>query len=138
MGRTFAVLGEGQPPVVVELESAPWLLGDFRRADEPPPLEPKVGEALESWLRARTGGEIDLASLAGGETCELRHGDEVELFASHFEVVPSQENLLVKGRPFLLSESEGPKAPYRSGHAEPALIARAAPSAPVVIRKLGG
>lgn len=136
--RTFALVVEGQPPIVVDLQAAPWMVGEYGAASPWPEIEAPVATRLEAWLKSRSKGTFDLATVASSAACVIRVGDEVEVIAWDWERAPNQDDLTVRGRGFSLAQSVGPNAPYRSGHARPALIVRSTPSAPAILRVVGG
>jgi hypothetical protein len=130
---SFAVVAEGQPTVVVELQAAPTLVGRYRDspaaegafARPPTRLAPLLAFAAEQ--KAPIGADSAVAS------AELVAGQRVEILAYASEPVPRLEELRVAGRPLMLA-AEHSAGPYRSGDSAPAVLIRCDAQTPLLVR----
>jgi hypothetical protein len=136
MARVFALEAEGQPPVVIELDACPWLIGEHRPDRSWPDIERAVTADLYRWLETGSSGAIDLDATRRGAACVLHEGDEIEVIAWDWQPVPSLDALTGRARDLVLGSSSGPNAPYRGTHAQPALVVRSTPAAPAILRAL--
>ncbi len=132
-GRHFAVLAEGQPPVVVELDGAPWLAA--RYAGRPFALPP--GTDSPAFVELIAAHDLDHETLRrDGRGYELHAGEEVELLALGYTLLHDASELIIDGRPSQLAGAAA-KGPYRRAGASPCLLVRCSPTTPIVIRALG-
>jgi len=116
----FAVVSEGQQPVVVRLESAPLLV----TSEE----DPSADEEL-----AREAGSDSHDPEA--RLLSLRVGQEVEITGVPCDEIVNVSSFELGGRMRALMPEEGrPAAPYRSDAARPATLVKATSSTPVWVR----
>ena len=116
----FAVVSEGQQPVVVRLESAPLLVSVVEDPAADPALVQEAGPDAHDpearLLSLRVGQEVEITGVPSGEIVNV----------SSFEL---------GGRMRVLMPEEGrPAAPYRSDAARPATLMTATPATPVWVR----
>lgn len=135
VGRTFALLAPGQPPVVVDLRGGPWLAARHNPRERLE-LEPETRHWIGSWLVERAGGELSLDDLLEGPGYTLEAGVEVELVAPRCEVVRDIDDLVVAGRRVELPAEADSRAgsPYRQDRTRPGLLVTSTAAAPAIIR----
>ena len=127
-GRTFAVTGEGQPPVLVRLQGAPWIVATWR--DDDPRSSETVAE-VTGWPSLRDEPQPPIRS---GLSAALGHGDEVELIVRGWEAIPSVDEAIVAGVPFHLRDPGGEAgSPYRGSDVTRGLLVTSSVDHPIIV-----
>ena len=128
--------GEGAPPVLLDLQAPPLLVGRYAGGAPSLSLPDEQREELAAWLHKRSDGAVELARLLdSGSWLQLVAGQEIELIAARAEVIPDLGAASVAGRRLLLEQPEG-GAPYRRDDARRGLLLTCMSGAPVVLRIL--
>lgn len=129
----FAVVAEGQKPVVVRLESAPLLVGP---AQETPAQQ---APDLQQWEPFSLPSRSTLPSRENPDTVlTLEEGQQVELMGVPSGEVVDVGSFQLGGQArTLLPEDLRPTTPYRSDTARPATLVTATPASPVWLKVCG-
>ena len=128
--RPFAVVAEGQLPVVVQIEAAPWLLlGAAAEAQSPIRVDDDRRGAFDARLAQH---DASLRELCAGQARELCAGQLVELVGVVAERWPRVEEATIGGRPVRLGAGAG-QAPYRGSGGGPAVLLQSSAYEPVLV-----
>jgi hypothetical protein len=120
-GRCFAVVAEGETPVVVDLAACPVLLGPY--------VDTRAEPSAAALVLARSLADLGEAS---GARCELRQGDLVEVLAADAQPLDRLED----ERLAAVLSTTGERGPYRAGGDAGAIVVRSTLEQPAVLRRI--
>jgi hypothetical protein len=119
----FAVVAEGQQPLIVRLETAPLLVAVVEDASVDRELSKEAGDGVHDpearLMSLRVGQEVEITGVPSGEIVNI---SSFELGGRVRAVMP---------------EESRPAAPYRSDAARPATLITATPVSPVWVKVIG-